>query len=47
VAAVEKYMSVLDLTSEELQAVRSGGVPSSQAIGIVQDNMGLNSGIGF
>ena len=34
VAATEKYLGVRDLTSEELQGVLSGGVPSFQVVGL-------------
>jgi hypothetical protein len=34
VAAAERYLGVRDLTSEELQGVLSGGVPSFQVVGL-------------
>jgi hypothetical protein len=34
VAVAEKYLGVGDLTSEELQCVLSGSVPSSQVVGL-------------
>jgi hypothetical protein len=34
VAAAERYWGVRDLTSEELQGVLSGGVPSFQVVGL-------------
>ena len=34
VAAAERYLGVQDLTSEELEGVLSGGVPSFQAVGL-------------
>ena len=37
VAAAEMFLGIQDFTSEELQGVLRGGVPSSQAIGIVQE----------
>ena len=41
VAAAEKYLGVRYLTSEELHGVWSGSVPSSQAIGLGSDQIGL------
>ena len=35
VAAAERYVGVQDLTSEELQGVLSGGVPSLQVLGLI------------
>ena len=34
VTAAEKYLGVRDLTSEELQGVLSGDVPSFQVVGM-------------
>ena len=34
VAAAERYLGVRDLTSDELQGVLSGGVPSFQVDGL-------------
>jgi hypothetical protein len=41
VAAAEKFLGVGDLTSEELQGVLSGSVPSSQVVGLGLDQRGL------
>jgi predicted methyltransferase MtxX (methanogen marker protein 4) len=40
VAAAEKYLIIRDLTSEEFQGVLSGCVPSSQVVGMVQEQIG-------
>lgn len=40
VAAPEKYLGIRELTSEEFQGVLSGGVPSSQVVGMVQEQIG-------
>ena len=34
VAAADKYLGMRDLTSEDLQGVLSGGVPSFQTVGL-------------
>ena len=50
VAPGEKYSGIQDLTSEELQGVFSGGVPSSQAVGMVKEQIGSkwwNGVVGF
>ena len=39
VAAAENYLGIPDLTLEELQGVLSGGVLSSQAFGMVQEQI--------
>jgi hypothetical protein len=39
VAAAEKYLGLRDLTSKELQGLLGGSVPSSQAVGIVQEHI--------
>jgi hypothetical protein len=40
VAAAENYLGIQDLTSEGLQCVLGVGVPFSQAVGMVQEQMG-------
>ena len=39
VAAEKMYLGIQDLTSEELQGVLRGGVPSSRAVGMVQEQI--------
>jgi hypothetical protein len=40
VAVAETYLAIWDLASEELHGVLKGGVPSSQAVGVVQEQIG-------
>jgi hypothetical protein len=43
VAAAEKYFVVQDFTAEELRGILNNSVPSSQAAGLVKDQIGPSS----